>query len=136
MGGTKEVDDLELAPRRATRELLLRQFAATHPPTLTSGAVTGAAVSGDEAIPSSARDALVRAQADGMDGNRVGFSVIADIVGWRPTRKGGMRLETERLGNGSGVVVHAYGLGGRGYELSWGVAEEVLHHVGETTSLG
>jgi glycine/D-amino acid oxidase-like deaminating enzyme len=50
------------------------------------------------------------------------FKVVKDIVGRRPTRRGGMRLELEHA---SQPVVHAYGLGGRGYELSWGVADEV-----------
>ena len=49
------------------------------------------------------------------------FRVLGDIVGRRPTRRGGIRLEREDLGSGR-AVVHAYGLGGRGYELSWGVA--------------
>ncbi|KAB5549902.1 hypothetical protein GE09DRAFT_1002100, partial [Coniochaeta sp. 2T2.1] len=53
-----------------------------------------------------------------------GYRVVRDIVGRRPTRRGGMRLELEK--NGSCSVVHAYGLGGMGYELSWGVAQEVL----------
>ncbi|KAJ3499180.1 hypothetical protein NLG97_g527 [Lecanicillium saksenae] len=51
--------------------------------------------------------------------------VLRDIVGRRPTRKGGMRLEKQALTTGHRVI-HAYGLGGRGYELSWGVAEAVL----------
>ncbi|GAD93155.1 hypothetical protein PVAR5_1761 [Paecilomyces variotii No. 5] len=54
------------------------------------------------------------------------FDVIRDIVGRRPAREGGMRIEVERVGKGSNrTVVHAYGAGGRGYELSWGVAEDV-----------
>lgn len=52
------------------------------------------------------------------------FTVMKDIVGRRPTRKGGMRLEAENL-DGNKRIIHAYGLGGRGYELSWGVADEV-----------
>ena len=56
------------------------------------------------------------------------LSVIKDIVGRRPTRKGGMRLEGQKIGD-SKFLVHAYGLGGRGYELSWGVAEEVAAEV-------
>jgi hypothetical protein len=38
-----------------------------------------------------------------------------------------MRVETESKDTTWGVkhVVHAYGAGGRGYELSWGVASEV-----------
>ncbi|WYZ44254.1 hypothetical protein EsH8_VII_000690 [Colletotrichum jinshuiense] len=53
------------------------------------------------------------------------FHVLKDIVGRRPTRKGGMRLEREDVG-GRWTIIHAYGLGGRGFELSWGVAEGVV----------
>ncbi|KAK1984634.1 FAD dependent oxidoreductase [Colletotrichum cereale] len=58
------------------------------------------------------------------------FRVLKDIVGRRPTRKGGMRLEREAAGDGR-IIVHAYGLGGRGFELSWGVAEGVVELLGE-----
>ncbi|KAH8906001.1 FAD dependent oxidoreductase-like protein [Coniochaeta sp. PMI_546] len=68
-----------------------------------------------------------------LDNGKEGFKVIRDIVGRRPTRKGGMRLELEHNLQ-SYPVVHAYGLGGRGYELSWGVAEEVVALVKEATS--
>ncbi|KAK5663726.1 hypothetical protein OQA88_4157 [Cercophora sp. LCS_1] len=56
------------------------------------------------------------------------YKVLADIVGRRPTRRGGPRIEFEVLEEDK-LVMHAYGLGGRGYELSWGVAEEVLKGV-------
>lgn len=52
------------------------------------------------------------------------FDVIQDIVGRRPAREGGMRIEVEKLAGGK-FVVHAYGAGGRGFELSRGVAEDV-----------
>jgi hypothetical protein len=52
------------------------------------------------------------------------FKVLRDVVGRRPIREGGPRLECEELA-GNKVLVHAYGLGGRGYECSWGVAETV-----------
>ncbi|KAJ3567145.1 hypothetical protein NPX13_g6874 [Xylaria arbuscula] len=52
------------------------------------------------------------------------FTVIKDIVGRRPTRNGGMRLERE-IAQSNKCIIHAYGLGGRGYELSWGVADKV-----------
>ncbi|KAK8075178.1 hypothetical protein PG997_009841 [Apiospora hydei] len=52
------------------------------------------------------------------------YRAIADVVGRRPTRKNGMRLEKELTGDGN-CIIHAYGLGGRGYELSWGVGEAV-----------
>lgn len=51
------------------------------------------------------------------------FDVIRDIVGRRPAREGGVRVEIESLAGGRHVV-HAYGAGGRGYELSKGVAED------------
>lgn len=58
--------------------------------------------------------------------------VIRDVVGRRPTRRGGARLEREEIAPGK-VVVHAYGLGGRGFEMSWGVAETVVELVGRGT---
>ncbi|KAJ5897721.1 D-amino-acid oxidase [Penicillium tannophilum] len=51
------------------------------------------------------------------------FDVVRDIVGRRPAREGGMRIEVEELGEGKRIV-HAYGAGGRGFELSRGVAED------------
>lgn len=115
-GGTKEAGDFELTPRRDTRELLLREFVATYPPILTSGAVERAAVSDGEGITSNSWDPLGNGLNDSVEGNPGDFKVIADIVGWRPTRKGGIGLGTQRLGNRAGVVVHAYGLGGMGWE--------------------
>ena len=56
------------------------------------------------------------------------FEVVQDNVGRRPWRKGGIRIEIDEnaLGDSSkGVVVHGYGAGGRGYELSWGTAEQI-----------
>lgn len=46
-------------------------------------------------------------------------STVTDIVGFRPGRKGGLRVERE------GDVIHAYGLEGAGYIYSFGVAERV-----------
>jgi D-amino-acid oxidase len=56
------------------------------------------------------------------------YKVLADIVGRRPTRRGGPRIEGE-VAKGGEFIMHAYGLGGRGYELSWGVAEAVAKGV-------
>lgn len=60
------------------------------------------------------------------------IGIITDVVGRRPTREGGMRIEVEeRQFTGldsqlkNGPVIHAYGAGGRGFEISWGVASEV-----------
>jgi len=46
-------------------------------------------------------------------------STVTDLVGFRPGRKGGLRVERE------GDVVHAYGVEGAGYIYSFGVAERV-----------
>lgn len=67
--------------------------------------------------------------------------VIADVVGRRPTRDGGVRIEVEEkqlTGTDgelrTGHVLHAYGAGGRGYEISWGVANEVQYIAEELLS--
>lgn len=64
------------------------------------------------------------------------FNVIRDIVGRRPFRKGGLRLEREPMERNlkGRFVVHAYGAGGSGYALSWGVAEEVVNLVQKSQS--
>ena len=46
-------------------------------------------------------------------------NVLKDIVGFRPGRKGGIRVERE------GNTIHAYGFGGAGYCYSHGAAEKV-----------
>ena len=104
IGGTKEPDNWDAAPSLANRERLLANFAATYPKVLES------------------------------KGGQ--FDVLADVVGRRPTRRGGMRLEVEEVDVVSDkeekndkkkpVIVHAYGVGGRGYEVSWGVAGAVV----------
>lgn len=45
-------------------------------------------------------------------------------VGFRPAREGGTRIEVEKIGKQ--YIVHDYGFGGMGYELSRGSAEEVV----------
>ncbi|KAJ5101970.1 D-amino-acid oxidase [Penicillium alfredii] len=52
------------------------------------------------------------------------FDVIRDIVGRRPAREGGMRIEAEKVAENR-YVVHGYGAGGRGFEISRGVAEDI-----------
>ncbi|KAJ4502875.1 hypothetical protein HRR83_009408 [Exophiala dermatitidis] len=68
-------------------------------------------------------------------------TVVKEVVGRRPAREGGVRLEIEERAsprqetdhgtknkfeeNSTMTIVHAYGAGGRGYEISWGIADEV-----------
>ncbi len=46
------------------------------------------------------------------------------VVGIRPGRKDGFRLERENFGDKK--MIHAYGFGGEGYIYSWGASYEVL----------
>jgi D-amino-acid oxidase len=97
IGGTKEIDNWDPEPSLEVRAQLLDKFAATYP-------------------------RILEREGGGTDE----FRVLKDIVGRRPARRGGMRLERQDLDNKK-CVIHAYGLGGRGYEMSWGVAEGVSH---------
>ncbi|EXJ89190.1 hypothetical protein A1O3_02256 [Capronia epimyces CBS 606.96] len=56
------------------------------------------------------------------------FKILKDNVGRRPWREGGFRIETEFI-SPERRIVHGYGAGGRGYELSWGTAERVVELV-------
>jgi D-amino-acid oxidase len=53
----------------------------------------------------------------------VDLETVGDIVGFRPGRKTGLRVERE------GDVVHAYGASGAGYIFSFGVAEKVREFI-------
>jgi len=57
------------------------------------------------------------------------LDIIRHGVGLRPLRKGGVRLEKERVGDT--WVVHNYGHGGFGYQSSYGCAGKVVGIVGE-----
>ena len=65
------------------------------------------------------------------DGSKY-FDVMYTNVGFRPAREGGFRLETEKIGSKS--IIHAYGGGGMGYELSYGVGVEVSEKLADVIS--
>lgn len=105
IGGTKEIGDSEERPRAETRQQLLENAAKYFP------------------------DFVSRVED---------FEVVCDNVGRRPWREGGLRIEVEdrrfddedqRFAGQTGKVVHGYGAGGRGFELSHGIAEEVCRLV-------
>lgn len=54
-----------------------------------------------------------------------GLSVIRHAVGLRPFRKGGVRIEEERL-DADTWIVHNYGHSGWGYQGSYGCAEDAV----------
>lgn len=103
IGGTKEPGNWQIQPDATTRQRLVERGTDLLP----------YAGQGDAAKP-------------------IQPQVIADVVGRRPTRDGGMRIQVvEEQATGTdgqlrtGHVIHAYGAGGRGYEISWGVAQDV-----------
>jgi D-amino-acid oxidase len=56
-----------------------------------------------------------------------GAKVIEQLVGLRPVRDGGVRLEIDPVGLPDQVrLIHDYGHGGAGVTLSWGCADEVV----------
>ena len=96
VGGTRQPGDLNSDPDPSTHHKMLSDLEKTYPQILT------------ETHP---------------DGERQGtFKVFREVVGRRPIRSGGPRIEWD---DGRAGLIHAYGLGGRGYECSWGVAETV-----------
>ncbi|ANB15127.1 D-amino acid oxidase (predicted) [Sugiyamaella lignohabitans] len=54
-----------------------------------------------------------------------GVGILKDIVGFRPARKGGQRIELDEK-SGETPVIHAYGFEGHGYISSGGTAKLVL----------
>lgn len=104
VGGTKEVGDWEAGVRIQTREELLRRAKECFPDFFEG-------VHKEDAV-----------------------TVVKDVVGRRPWREGGLRIEAETLG-GNRRVVFGYGAGGRGYELSVGAADEIVKVVQEDRQL-
>ena len=62
---------------------------------------------------------------------RDSIDIVKVNVGFRPGRKGGSRVECERI---DGLkIVHAYGIAGMGYEASVGMSQHVLQLLHECT---
>ncbi|KAJ6572024.1 FAD dependent oxidoreductase [Mycena capillaripes] len=99
LGGTFQVDDWHSTSRPETVKLIKERGIEAYP----------------ELLPPNKRETRNIADLD----------VVEECVGLRPTRKGGVRLETTSLnvGDKSIPVVHNYGHGGAGYQSSWGSAK-------------
>lgn len=54
---------------------------------------------------------------------------LSYIIGIRPSREGGFRLESQAVE--SRVVISAYGFGGGGYSFAYGVADVITKMVEE-----
>lgn len=100
IGGTKQPGDTLKEPRKADTKAILERAALLFP----------------------------SLQKTTLDGERY-FDVVLTNVGFRPARKGGLRLEVERVEDDK--VVHAYGAGGAGFELSYGVGMRVYDMVND-----
>lgn len=72
---------------------------------------------------------------DGLERKDVeGLSIIRHAVGLRPFRAEGVRVERERIGGLE--VVHCYGHGGFGYQVSWACSGDVVKLVEEVFAEG
>ncbi|KAH9812150.1 hypothetical protein DFH28DRAFT_1223615 [Melampsora americana] len=62
------------------------------------------------------------------DGTMEGIHVLKEIVALRPARRDGARLEVEQvvISGEEKHVVHCYGIGGAGFQSSYGMAQETL----------
>lgn len=101
-------------------------------PRMSQGVVIGGIEdfqSRDTEVDAALRRDIVR-RVDIMTGGRfrgidLERDVVRDIVGFRPGREGGYRIQRE------GNVIHAYGFGGAGYRYSWGASSKVVELVDE-----
>lgn len=92
LGGTKYIDDWDPEPREADKQSIIERARVLFP------------------------ELFVKENPDGT--KDVDF--IKSVVGFRPARKGGSRVELERVDKK--LLVHAYGIGGMGFEASFGMA--------------
>ena len=83
---------------------------------LAAGAATGCSSRPAPSAPSNARPKLKLAPVK-VSKDRI----IRTVVGLRPFRSSGFRVEKEKLGRK--MVVHNYGHGGGGITLSWGTSQ-------------
>lgn len=108
IGGTKQIGDTHGAARPEERKKLLENARRYFPEFL----------------------------RDAENGEETESEIVCDNVGFRPGRTGGVRVEREdvKVGNEVVSIVHGYGAGGRGYEISWGVAGDLCELVGACLS--
>ncbi|TYJ57682.1 hypothetical protein B9479_001536 [Cryptococcus floricola] len=111
LGGTREEGDWEPYPREDTKKDILRRALILCP----------------ELAPPHLRGKPL----DNSSEHLLGDLVLDHLVGFRPSRKDGPRLEqgpVDLYMEGKFVdVIYNYGHGGAGYQSSWGCAEEAVH---------
>ncbi|MFF8378581.1 FAD-dependent oxidoreductase [Streptomyces sp. NPDC015661] len=83
----------------------------------------GTAQEGDERLtPDPATAAAIVARCARVRPEIAGARILGHLVGLRPARTGGVRIEAVPL-PGGGRLVHHYGHGGAGVTVAWGCAE-------------
>lgn len=95
-------------------------------PCYLSGLTVGSSPEVDMAI---ARDEIARAHrlAPEIVPENPSEDSLSHIIGIRPSRQGGFRLDCEKMGQRT--VLSAYGFGGGGYAFSYGVADALAKMV-------
>ena len=79
-----------------------------------------------------ARDEIARAHrlAPEIVPEKPAEDALSYIIGIRPSRKGGYRLDSEQIENRT--ILSAYGFGGGGYAFSYGIADALVKMVEKT----
>ncbi|KAB8202647.1 hypothetical protein BDV34DRAFT_200588 [Aspergillus parasiticus] len=110
-----------------------KEYTYVIPRPLSKGVVLGGVKQSDNLSPEVdmeiARDEIARAHrlAPEIVPENPPEDALDHIIGIRPSRKGGFRLESEKVGNR--IVLSAYGFGGGGYAFSYGVADALAKMV-------
>ncbi|OQE13777.1 hypothetical protein PENFLA_c043G00905 [Penicillium flavigenum] len=110
-----------------------KEYTYVIPRPLSKGVVLGGVRQRDNLSPEVdmdiARDEIARAHqlAPEIVPEHPAADKVSYIIGIRPSRKGGFRLDSERKGHR--VVLSAYGFGGGGYSFSYGIADAVVNMV-------
>ena len=127
LGGTREVGDWYPYPREETTRSILKR-AETICPRLIPPNYRAPAI--DNLIPPIRSLHLdVDPTVDEGSTNRLESLIISTVVGFRPSRTDGVRLERGPdvdLGGEAFKVVYNYGHGGAGWQSCWGCAEDAV----------
>jgi D-amino-acid oxidase len=124
LGGTREEGDWDPYPREETARDILRRAGEICPEL--KPAHMSAPELGRAALPN-----LDVPESSSMDGGLENL-VISHLVGFRPSRKHGVRLERGpdlKLDDANVKVVYNYGHGGAGWQCCWGYAESAVELV-------
>ncbi|KAA8650905.1 hypothetical protein EYZ11_010005 [Aspergillus tanneri] len=110
-----------------------KEYTYIIPRPLSNGLVLGGVKERDNVSPEVdmeiARDEIARAHrlAPDIIPENPSEDALSYIVGIRPSRQGGFRLDSEQIG--SRIILSAYGFGGGGYAFSYGVADALTKMV-------